>query len=476
MAFPKAHLIFIPLMGLFTSCEQFLFPEFYVENISHNSRELSVTFSMEPENETVIKNLFFYENNNRTDGRFMFSGKKVYFYPLTEITPENDYSLEIYTGAEAKDGTSLNRNYSHHFSTKTDLSSPSIKKIMHMTENEETTSSIIYFSKPVNEESLSKSISVTPPVDYLLDLDEANSTVRLVYMEKLKRNTTYCIYISTELKDLNNNHLLNQYSESFVNHTDNSELTASVAATINDSEKIFLNPEEDNHFINPEKPVIITFNKPIEISTIKSGLRIKPDILYDLSFSQIDDTSFTDKVTVSLMDIPQWSSHLSLELSDSINDNYRFLEGKAYDLYFDSEYFKPLKFISMTIDNSVSEVSVSKENNFQTITFPCEIFNPDKEIDFKFQIFFSSSRKTNEIDYFSFIEGLDVKTTNSCASIYIDRISQCITDDGLISVTANCRIKNKEQQGQIIFKLDKSIMDSLNNQMEETVILTVNKN
>ncbi len=483
---------------LFTSCENLVFPEFNVTDVKYDEDEITLRFSAEPDYGSIASSFTFLEDEKPVSGIFSYNGNCVSYKTSTKISKSHKYKLVLNSSAEDKNGISMSSDFVYEFSLKDSTDNPGIKGISTVENQENMVTGIsVAFTKPVQEESFIKSFSIMPSCNFLTEWNPDYSNVLVTFLKPLKENTLYTISVSDELSDMDNNHLLREYSHSFYNNKNDLIPEYSIFAYEADTNTVIrLLQKEKNNGIDFSKDFHIKFNKMLDSSTFSANIKIRPETSYSLVADHAENTNLSDSVHLKINSEIPYGAEYIITINDGICDSSgRKIDKGEYPVVNNSERKQPVKFICGVFKAAGQFHLFSVEENYTDLLLPCEVYNPDLYIDTPLFLFFDISEKASGLDRISLMEGLSIKATNTCTNISISAINQSdykelqAADPGLWNfisekmigtknpayAACNVKIKSKDRQGLIKIYLDQNICDNLENKMEEKLQFTCNK-
>lgn len=498
--------IFVVIFLLITiSCGSKIFPAFEVVNVDVKEDRLSVVFNSTPNRNSLINAFSFSCDLETINGDFVFSDDEVCFYPEKNIETGHDYILSISIEAEDINGLSLNKKYTYKFSTKTDYLAPKILSITPTDEEiiDENIKEIkIIFNEPIKEKSFLDSFSIKPNCDYILNWNDEKSEVNIQFAKPLLLSTRYTITITTNLCDLNNNLLKNEYVSTFTNGMDKEPPSYEVYEIYENAINKNLIPNSLNSELRTKGKLRILFNEEVNTSNISSNISIKPDMSISID---IDEES-KKQVDVIFTKVPEWDNQeYNLTISKGITDvsSNEIKEDKLYRFKFNNESDRPVSFVKGVLELSEGNYfSIDEKTNYSSLLLPVENFpttgNEEKEV-----ILYYIFRISNNADSLKLISAVDnifsISATNSCIytsfssikilddteiknnnisnnSSFYEEIQNVIDENGKLSaVMLGLKIENTDYFGQISFNINKELKDNIGNCLAEDLVFKYNK-
>lgn len=492
------HIVIFIIILAFCSCTNNLFTPLLVTDCSFSSDKVEVSFS-ETVNQYQTREAFSLKSeSSELEGTFNFDGCKMFFYPYEGITDGNRYILTISTGAEDIFGNSLIDKYVYIYETKTDFTAPEIISITPDSEatlQNQVSEIEIVFSEEINPVSFRNALSISPSIDYTLLFAADGKSVRIVPTSPLTRNKRYTVTVSKDLTDLNNNHLLNEYSSIFTNYADSEAPVYSVFWN-NNGTQIELAEQISNHDILKDAVLTIVFDEKIDVTTVTSHISIFPSVGNTIT----PDKQNQNKVSIEFTNDIEWEKVITLEITEGIKDlaDNETSERKQYELVFDNIANRPVQFLSCYLDllENAGSSYYAELTPFCTQTFNVEKFpigSNNSKSSHLFMLFEMSSQATT-LNPFSAMKALSVSSTNSCIDIEIKTMkvlsdSDIAADTNLQAIVntysqsiekicvldAGLEISNSVSTGVITLTISDDLQDNLENSLSTDKLIIINK-
>lgn len=479
--------IFITAITAF-SCASFIFPIFKVTHYSYTNDYILISFSDTPDLTSIKNSITFSKDGCSEDYILEKYENSIYLYPINSITQNADYKLTINTEAEDINGNSLLEIFEWNFSTRPSHQRPEVQNIEY-----NSNSLTLNFNSQINRETFDSSFSISPFVKYFAYWQNNDTSVSVIFQEPLKNNKRYLLSISSELQNLFNNNLLDEYSYTFVNNPSN-EITTYTLTSNSQNSEIPLSSTSLNEYISVDSKFYLRFSNKIEISNIASNISIIPPIDFNI---QKNTETFSEAV-ITLQEEPNAETEYTIKISDEIKDyNGRSIKGSEFHLLFNNPAEQKIKFLTALIQKDEEILFLSLSENYQNIYFEASLY-PTADIGIVNYIdiiyFFALSPLSSQIDYFSAIENIKISSTLNCLELQPETLEiipngneqnpyfsilndkyQNFQNTNLCAVKFHCRIQNKESSGLINISINKDLSDNLKNQMDNSVSLTLNK-
>ena len=482
---------------LLFSCTSWFLPPLEIVSYQTDGNKITVWFSHEVDRNSLIDAFSFSEDGNNVKGSFQFEKEVVTFIPCTQITHGHNYALTILNTAESIKGCSLIETFTHTFSTKTENTPPTIISTNPRNQEEVTTAInqiTLNFSESVHEESFYKSFSISPAQAHRVVWNKNFDSAKILFDTSLPLSKRYTVTLSTALCDLENNYLTKPYTFAFLNGSD---FTAPEYTLHYKNESIEKELEQDNipnENIPTDSTLILNFNEECSLDGIQSFIKIYPDISYTV---EIDKKS---KIFAQIIfkEKPTWNQEYTVTIKEGISDiaGNKTNESKAYLLHFNNEDNKPPTFFQGFFKITDSNyLEINKYTDYSTVTLPVDIFSTIDEHETEYYVLFKISKTAQSLNYISVLENIRITSGNSCASFLITNIELLSKNDieiseigkmqivqeellkgfNVVGAKCNVTVENTGSRGLIRFLIGKGLQDTNDNNLEDDLQFTYNK-
>ncbi|MBF9017298.1 MULTISPECIES: Ig-like domain-containing protein [unclassified Oceanispirochaeta] len=263
-----------------------------VENCSLETDHTLLQFTT-PMNWNLTEQAFsLTEEDSELEGRFIWDGNKMSFYPHRGIMENRNYTLNLENSAEDGYGNSLGENRSWKFYTGEDNTPPLIQSVNPVDKSEISNlrQSVSYdFSETVDHMSFREALEVSPALEYHLEWTEGNTSVQVQPLEDYSEGEDYTFTVSTRLKDLAQNNLKQKHELHYLISSNDELLLESIILESSSAEL-----EENGITEYVEKDDILNgrLNRRIYSDEIYGLIRIQPDVSFSLDWD-IEYREFT---------------------------------------------------------------------------------------------------------------------------------------------------------------------------------------
>lgn len=477
---------------IYASCSQFLIQDLEVTGFAYDLEKVTLTFSSAIDGEKVKKAFSFTESGKVSNGIFFINDSSLYFYPENGIQKNHDYEVILNTQAEDVNGNSLKEKFSYRFSTKINSVRPQILTVTPSdgTIMEEDFNEIkIVFSEPVLKSSFSKAFYIEPSVEHTVVFNESSAETTVKFLEPISKGKSYAVRISTELKDLFNNSI----AEEFVCHfqVGNDDEPPEYEIFYSDENEDAMELKEfpsENHFIPKDALITLKFNEKINLDYIGSYIELTPSAI---KYSYESDKQQGNLVKIKIFG--KYNDSCTLKIKKGIED----LQGnetkhdRKYSLLLNSEKSRPVTFCKafLQTDSMGNYRELSFKTQYTHVNLDPIYFANDRTSKEAYMFLaYNVSSKSNGVDFFSAVDALSFRTTNTCLSIIIKKaevvsvsetgfiLDENEIDEGKLSVLKyTLNITNTNREGLVEMNISDAVKDSLGNEIEGPYCLAFNK-
>lgn len=210
----KYIFVFFGFIFSLASCDILRFSRFEVISWSPGSGyhaapqdiDVSVSFSHEPDIESVEKSFSVTADNEQVKGAFFWNGKTLHFSPFIPLGHDKDCLIKISANASDKTGLSMDREFEGAFSTRSVYtrakilsSNPEMEGIM----REPKGSYRIQFSFPVSLNSLRSNASFDPSMQGAWHLEEEGAAAVFTPLEPWLHGKRYEFKLPASMAGVN---------------------------------------------------------------------------------------------------------------------------------------------------------------------------------------------------------------------------------------------------------------------------------
>ncbi|MDR0443085.1 MAG: Ig-like domain-containing protein [Treponema sp.] len=479
---------------VFSSCGDFLLPPLEVVSVKTANDSVTITMNKKPSVDSIRKAFSLSEEGVKLNGGLEFNKNVFIFYPFTGIKKNYEYSIQITTTAEDENGVSLLTDYYHTFYTKTDITNPFIKSFFPANEtniDDQPDTVVIEFSKKIDVTTFQDAVKITPVFDYLIIWEQDDSVVKLIPKKPLQKGTRYNVVISTDLRDVHRNPLLESFISTFLYGYNDVPPTMTLNWKNTKSGNGDLLPDTNNEYIPSDCSIEIFFSEEVNVETIMSNLEIIPTI----SFSVTPDFSLRKSASITFNQPPEWGRTYNIIIKKGMSglSQNKIPDDSKYQLTFNNEYYRPVMFISGFLKNGSTYDKIGKETDFSSILLGAVNFPQNAIVATDLYFVFGISEMAESIILVSAMQNISISITNACVQRFAIRTMEIMTvseyaasdlpgmlgvmppNHKICALKLGVEITNAVGNGFIIFSLGQNIQDNLMNRMPAANTYTYNK-
>ncbi|GHV62272.1 hypothetical protein AGMMS49587_08640 [Spirochaetia bacterium] len=482
----------IILLSPIVSCASWLLPPLEILSVSTNE-DIRISFSAPPTEASIRKAFSMTEDGTGLQGTFFFNDRDVIFRPLNGLREGREYAIFISTTAEDARGNSLVKEFQHRFHTKAELGEPRIISIEPQNETSLTMQPdavTLVFSEPVDANSFTEALRLSPSITHVLEWKEDYSGVRIIPVKPLTEGTRYTITVSTALMDLSRNRLLRSFSSTFLYGVDRSPPVCRLSWESPSDTGRDLVPGSLNEGIPSDSRIKLSFNKKMAIESLAGFIGTSPS----LGCTITPDLVSRDQGIISFPQKPEWGKTYTLAIRKGITDTLgnKIEEDIEFPLVFNHGNFRPPVFAWGGLKNQNTMERISGDTDFSTISFDPDYFQEQRERAMDLYLVFRITADADSLSLVSAMQAISISATNGCAEISIrtmkiltdaeyeasdiyDPAAQAESGEKFCALKTGIEFENAKQLGFIIFSINKELSDSLGNTMTGNVTLTYNK-
>lgn len=478
-------------------------------SIVHNIEQVSITvdFSQKMKKDNTTNAFSLQEDSTPIYGSTSWiTNTKLIFTPYRKLKKYKRYTITVETGAEDIYGNSLQKVFTHVFSSSTDTSKITVinttptheKKISNPFEP-----FIVTFSEPVKKESVLEGFSIAPSVRGIKSFDN-DTTLRFTPTDAYLYNQVYIVTLLSTISDLNGNML--SLDKKFHFSLDFDTTPPKLKTVKNYIQKTKTPPTTGSYTLTPTPigalhPINnewdtrwgfhFTFNKKMNVSTFLSALSITPSIAYKIRNNNI---KYQSDIILLLNSDFIYDTRYYIYIDNSLQDQFGLPipSPVQYIIHANAKTSKPPHITNIVYSKSrVTETSTTASLTPLSYLEAIDVSNfATKGYSF-FDIYIDVAEGATMYST-NILEKLSIVSSNNTILISIvhaDIISAASTTSDYITnvppsplPTSTQRIArilveitNKSGQAIITFTLDDSLRDSLQNKIQSSWIWKVQK-
>ena len=422
-----------------------------VSDCSYDEKSIEITFSSEMEKGITEQAFSCMCNNETISGTFIWSERKMCFYPDSGIKEKSRYEVEVGTRAEDKYGNSLKEVFSYVFTTfekedkffvqKMNISDGDIvSDLLHPIE--------ITFSSPVDQTAFYQGFGMSPGVKGSVSFIDNGQAVIFSPLEKLDWNSSYTVTLKKSISDQYGNSLPSDYSVAFTTAPEQGGVLQRVC--IKDGAEL-----QSGNAVNKGVPknasLVLTYSGTPDSKTIRNPISISPS----QDYTTIWNSDHTQCTVTFKKRLPYKTL---LELSAG--------KDKRYLLYVDDESSKPL---------AVQEIRFYQDYTSGTgdvLQYGSSVvFETGSQACFEFVFSAGSNAEILTADAYG---AVDIAVSRGNLAIDLERLETGQIEPGVLCIRVFCSITAGTIQTPVVISVNGTLKDSYGNTLEEDYVLRIN--
>jgi hypothetical protein len=495
-AFPKALLGLGLFLGLWlSSCDILRTSPFEVEAWSpgegfHSPPEelsLSLLFSRDPDRVSVERSFSLSEDGTGRRGAFSWEGRRLFFHPAFPLERDRDYRISLSTGAEDREGLSLEKSFEASFHTREEGRRPGVLSVSPPYDGllEGRGEIELRFSLPVTLESCVDHISLSPPVSGAWRLEEGGRAAIFSPAEPWKKGGPSGIKVSAAFTGANRLPLEGEFSSRFRTRTEEEPpFLLSLRGIRPNGEELPLipfdpeRPGEENRLWERDMKLRLEFSEPVGAGGLGNRLSAEggPRLILETreDFSSGADFSFAEK--------PAPGSRFLLRLSKGVADREGngSLREELFPVFVGGPHTRPPALAGMRLPLTAEtggpgETAVySPEQPFETLPLDHGEFPYGQNSPFWVELYFHTAPGA-AVDPFSVMDKFRVETSNNALSFSprsvhtggFSREEPVPGWEGLCRIELRGSLVHGTNSGVVSFRIGAGLSDSGGNRNEE---------
>jgi hypothetical protein len=493
------------LVLLLSGCPQWLLPPLRVLSCSLDTEGVLLRFSAAPTEISIHKSFAMTEDGQALEGRFVFEGEDLSFYPLNGIRENRAYTVSIGVIAEDGRGNSLEQEFRRDFFTGTEREAPRVESIVPaegsvLTERPEEI--LLRFSEAVDPASLEEALRISPSFPYALQWEEDDRQLIIRPLGPLDFGTRYTVTISSALRDRSRNSMVLPFTSGFLVEggrlTPRFELEWSGAAGGG-----ALSPGLTNRGLSTDAELRVSFDTEVEIESLAGFVEAQPS----LGISTDTKAGSRSQAAIRFGRQPAWGEHYTLIVRKGITAlrGGKTTEDLIYPLVFDSPESRPPEFLrgffmgpSPGSGSSLGPAPgkpLSGDTDFDYLDLKVEEFpstTPPTQVAAELCLVFRVSDAAAALSLSSAMTAFSINSSNGC--VYISIKTLHVQDEAayragpfndpsleggggtkLCALIYGLEVENAEARGLVVFSIGSAIADSLGNTLGQDIVITWNK-
>jgi len=461
----------------------------------HSSPEnlvVSLSFSLDPDRDSVERRFSLNGNNGKVKGNFHWSGKKVTFVPVTPLEKNDDYSLSLSAEAHDTSGLSMDTAFEKNFTTRPGEERPfliSFSPSMYEEIDDLRTEVRLCFSIPVALSSLYENVTFNPSMAGSWRQEEDDKLAIFTPSVPWTKNKRYEIRYSTSLTDNKGMNTGNDFKSIFITGTDK-EIPFLLQANriTKDGEYIPLERDTtgftgaaeqftENSGWEKEDRLSLVFSEPVDSASVKNSLIVEdaPSVFSETT------PGFNSEFIFYFDTAPSYKSRFVFRIKSGVKDGAgnECKEEYIYRIFANGEASKPPRLAGLRMPMSPQDnndlVFFGTDEIFMDLPISDDNYPSKTSVRTWIELYFDTAQGAS-INIFSVMELFRIETSNNVLTFFPNKIK---TDNFTVSepqegfekcerveITGN--LTNSIYFGIVNFIIGSGLKDSLGNKNEKT--------
>ena len=253
--------------------------------------EITVTFSDAMDTMKTCGEFSLTSPSGSVDGLFTWleSGRVLVFRPGEPLERAAKYTIRVTDGAEDRDGNDLRDEFVSVFYTGGDNVSPRVEFYMpaaDSTGNSPESTVRIWFTEPMDPDTIHEGISITPAVEGYYSWHDGNRVAVFTPLNGFSYGVTYTVSVNSAMRDAAGNSLAEEVSFSFTAGDDFTPPGISVYQDI--TPRLDFDENLLNDGAEKSGNIIIDFTEVVQTGLIADALSISPDAAFYVSCETVN--------------------------------------------------------------------------------------------------------------------------------------------------------------------------------------------
>jgi hypothetical protein len=429
------------------------------------------------------------EDGQVLEGRFVFEGEKLWFYPVNGIKENREYTVIIGVIAEDRWGNSLEQEYRQDFFTGAEQDAPGVELIVPAdgsTLTEAPSLIRLCFSEAIDPLSLEEAMKISPAFPYVLEWEGDYRELLVRPLKPLDFGKRYTVSISTALRDRSRNNMPVPFAGSFLVEGGRflPRFDLEWAGTTGNGP---LSPGPVNRGLPTDAELRVTFDMDVEIESLAGFIEVQPSL--GISIKTWGDSR--SEAGIRFTRKPAWGETCTLIVRRGIEAvrGGKTTEDLSYPLVFDAPESMPPEFLRGFFEGQV----LSTDTDFDYLQLDVVKFPPTQTtVKADLCLVFAISDEASSLSFSSAMTAFSIEPSNGCAYFSIKTLNvldeaaylvsgfpvsglEAGTGKKLCALIYGLEIENTEEQGLVVFSIKSSLGDSLGNPLGEDITITWNK-
>ena len=447
---------------------------------------LWLRFSARADRSSIEEAFSLTMDGDLVQGDFAWDGDVMRFVPAQRLERNHEYEIRLDTGAENENGVSLDEEFIHTFSTKTEDGRPALLSVTPadgaaLTDRYARVE--MSFSEAVDRDSLYGAFSLNPSVRGRFDWSAGDSTCAFVPLEPYAWQTEYRLAIQDGLADISGNTITKACATRFTIGTDNCPPEVlRLSNTVNNVEGDFvLAPSLPSDTVPVFSPLwestwglALVFSELVEREGLESHIRLEPAWSY-----AIDDRAALGS---SFVLVPQERFSRDVLYSITINKGIKDAQGNpsvgesVCRFRVDGAATRSPALTRLRFRNNPGTSPAAWDDrlcdhgdDYSSMTVSSLVFTVGSPVETCVDLYFSLAPGAS-VNLFSLMREFSIRASNSCASFTLKKMQASGFSDpqpaevaGSQCVRVILDLWNATDSGIVTFGLGEGFVDSAGN-------------
>ena len=463
---------------------------------------VSLTFSGEPNKDSVERHFSLNSENGRVRGTFSWTGKKVTFTPLTPLGKNMDYNISLSSEAHDKRGLSMDRAFHGSFTTRSETDRPvlvSYYPAMYGQLNNPRSEVRLEFSIPVELIGLYNNVSFSPAMTGFWKLNDDGKLAVFTPAEPWLYNRRYEIRVSGSLTAKNGMSTGSDFTGIFYTNTaSGTSFLAEARRITKDGNFIVLIPDteylyasemfaENQGWENGDR-LSLVFVKPVDSLSVINCLTAEGAS----SLVMESLPGYVTELFFNFNSMPAYESRFTFRIRPGIKDitGYESKDEYVYRIFANGEYSRPPQLAGIRLplapgnpaDNKLVSYGINSLFDIIHIKDGADNYPSGESIKTWIELYFTTAKETS-VDPFSVMQHFRIETSNNVLSFFprqvkTENFSNPVPREGwehLDRIEITGILINSVNFGIVNFQIQSGLRDNRGNINEKAAIISLIK-
>jgi hypothetical protein len=255
----------------------------------------------------------------RVKGLFSWEGRRLIFRPLSPLEANRDYRITLETGAQDREGLSLENKFEASFTTRPPGARPRVLAVEPgwdgiMPENRGILR--LTFSEPVTINSCTASVSFSPSPGGSWRLEDEGRTAAFTPFEAWQTGVRYNLKIAANFSDALGRTLGEEFASRFSIGADQEEPYLLHAWVLNGEDRTELSQAGEYDEWESFHKLELEFSEPVDAGSVRNALAVEPSA----NLSMETEPGISGSVVFRFTEKPQWGNPFLFRLRSGVTD------------------------------------------------------------------------------------------------------------------------------------------------------------